>query len=604
MAQGIVQDKYVLGAKSIVGDPRRKHEDRVFVGEIKRSDGESLILGIVADGVGSADRGARGAQLAIDIVKRKIQESRGDNIPDILIRAIKEANFEVYEDNQNSTDEGTTTLVVSVIFKDKCYVGNVGDSRAYWIQGGDKKRMLKITRDHSFYNIHGGVDPNSDDAGILVNAIGSKSDVYVDIGFYFKGDNDDEASAHSLGVNGIPIKNGDAIMLCSDGLIKSDPKKKTRYATDDEIIDALRTEFQPETAAIKVVSAAEGRRPDDNVSAVTIQCLSSEMRSQMVSNKEWVHRRQLVTRIVSVLFAFVALTVIAVLGFNLNKKPQVVYFTLTPVPTMTPTQPIDPGKARVDQVNGNGANVGIGQLVESGSLVFSGDRGVQIVVGEQNGKASAIYLFENSRMQLNFSEKIMPLLESGAVYVQPGSESAEVYFSNLIDAKATVSGSRMIAEIHGTDIWIYCFEGTCQLFVGDEGRTIPVGSKRVYRSEIGVWDESLEMTYDEKWMWNEKCNFCMFEIISTPTPTPTSSIQPRQTKKPQDDTYGSIFYWDDRFVALELERENVLVKGNSFFSFVFTAILIMISDNKLIYSKRLIVFWGLLSVFVFLFTRL
>lgn len=604
MAQGIAQDKYVLGAKSIVGDPRRKHEDRVFVGEIKRSDGESLILGIVADGVGSADRGASGAQLAIDVVKRKIQESRGDNIPEILIRAIKEANFEVYEDNQNSTDEGTTTLVVSVIYKDKCYVGNVGDSRAYWIQGGDKKRMLKITRDHSFYNIHGGVDPNSDDAGILVNAIGSKSDVYVDVGFYFKGDNDDEASAHSLGVNGIPIKDGDAIMLCSDGLIKSDPKKKTRYATDDEIIDALRTEFQPETAAIKMVSAAEGRRPDDNVSAVTVQYLSSEMRLQMVSNTEWTLRRQRMTRIASAIFAFVALAVIVVLGFNLNKKPQVVYFTLTPVPTTTPTQPIDPGKARVDQVNGNGANVGIGQLVESGSLVFSGDRGVQIVVGEQNGKASAIYLFENSRMQLNFSEKIMPLLESGAVYVQPGSESAEVYFSNLIDAKATVSGSRMIAEIQGTDIWIYCFEGTCQLFLGDEGRTIPVGSKRVYRSEIGVWDESLEMTYDEKWMWNEKCNFCMFEIISTPTPTPTSSIQPRQTKKPQDDTYGSIFYWDDRFVALELERENVLVKGNSFFSFVFTAILIMISDNKLIYSKRLIVFWSLLSVFVFLFTRL
>ena len=63
-----IQRRYILGKSSVLGDPRRKWEDRIFVGEISRTGWEPLLVGIVADGVGSADFGSRGAQLAIDTV--------------------------------------------------------------------------------------------------------------------------------------------------------------------------------------------------------------------------------------------------------------------------------------------------------------------------------------------------------------------------------------------------------------------------------------------------------------------------------------------------------------------------------------------------------
>ena len=86
------QGKYVLGSKSAVGDPRRKWEDRVYVGEIQRKGNNSLVVGIVADGVGSADFGARGAELAIQTVLEDIKNSQGDDIP-----AIIESAMEFYE---------------------------------------------------------------------------------------------------------------------------------------------------------------------------------------------------------------------------------------------------------------------------------------------------------------------------------------------------------------------------------------------------------------------------------------------------------------------------------------------------------------------------
>lgn len=117
----------------MVGDPRRKWEDRVFAAEIQRTKGEPLIVGIVADGVGSALFGLRGAQLALDTALHTLERSEGNDISSVLEKALEAANQVVYQENQKHEGDGLTTLVAAVIFKDRCYIGNVGDSRAYWI---------------------------------------------------------------------------------------------------------------------------------------------------------------------------------------------------------------------------------------------------------------------------------------------------------------------------------------------------------------------------------------------------------------------------------------------------------------------------------------
>lgn len=265
----LVQGKYILGSNTHVGDPRRKHEDRVYVGEIFREGADPFIVGIVADGVGSADSGARTAELTIDKVLHGIRNSHGDNIIEILEHAIKDANQAVYELSNASYFDGLSTLVVAAIYRDRCFIANVGNSRVYWVSSGSEEKLNKLTRDHSYYNMYGG-DPDDETADVLVNAIGRKPDVYIDCGFYLNSDADGTDKALRLGVSGLPLKKGDSILLCSDGLINTNPSGK-RYISDEEIITILRNENKTDLAATKMVNLALGRRPDDNISAATIQ---------------------------------------------------------------------------------------------------------------------------------------------------------------------------------------------------------------------------------------------------------------------------------------------------------------------------------------------
>ena len=98
----IINGKFVIGKRSVVGDPRRKYEDRVYVGVIGQSNEDPLIVGIVADGVGSADFGSRGAQLAIDTAVSVLEKYAGSDIPSLLVKACKFANQAVYVENNRA----------------------------------------------------------------------------------------------------------------------------------------------------------------------------------------------------------------------------------------------------------------------------------------------------------------------------------------------------------------------------------------------------------------------------------------------------------------------------------------------------------------------
>lgn len=529
--QSVIQGKYILGSKSVVGDPGRKWEDRVYIGELNRPSNSALIVGIVADGVGSAELGARGAQLAIDTVISSLRSSQGDDIPALIDTAIETANSAVFRENQKNDGDGLSTLVVAVIFNDRCYVGNVGDSRAYWIQIGNQNkpgRVLQLTRDHTYYNIYGG-DKRNPEAGYIVNAIGKKGTVKVDCGFYLKkseSENYDLDKAYQLGLAGLPLKPGDAIMLCSDGLIKDSPVGEP-YTKPEEILDAVQNEYLPDRAAIKMVSRAEGRRPDDNVSAVTIQYLSRELVQEMKTRSENSKKVQIGLRIglgvIGVLaFAIISLLSFRVVQMNNLPTPTERLITSTPMPTATATQPIPAGKARVEQVNGGLASVKVGDYLDPGVEIFTNNAGVRIIVGEQTGKAGVMYWFDgNSAGTVDFNAMMMkPTLKNGAVYIEPAKGgSAEVHIMQT-DLVATVSGSRMIVELKQNEIFVYCFEGTCLL-----GKNIPVGSKISYNTVTNQWNPSngaTKMTYDEEWAWNVRCNYCMGGVVPSPTPTPTA----------------------------------------------------------------------------------
>lgn len=545
----LIQGKYIIGKHSVVGDPRRKWEDRVFTAEIPRTGGDSLIVGIVADGVGSADFGARGAQLAIDTTVRYFTQSQGTDIPKILETAIEMANRAVFQDNEQNEGDGLTTLVVAVIYNDRCYIGNVGDSRGYWVQSDGKGKLLQLTRDHNYFNIYGGVDPNSDEGSVVVNAIGKKPEVQVDLGFYLKGD--DVEQAYRFGIKGLPMKPGDTIVLCSDGLIKSN-RQGERYVKDEEIIESVLTEMETDRAAIKMVSAAEGRRPDDNVSVVTLQCLSESVMKQIEANRRREKTNKLLRQSVPVaaILVFLVIGFFAVRAINSTINPTVqILPTYTPYPTLAVTNSIS--------VFSKDGNV-IGRLVSSQGQakelvagIYTIDKGTRIEI-TQNG--AGISLADGSGLYMpmgtvfvfaRIDGGVQLMLERGSIMVNLRSTPLTIYPQQGQEWNAQVMSSLM--GIHKSEdsssIFIDCFGANCLWTGGTALNLNLIGPDRYIQIVQGSISSSNE---------TERCRFwedaigpdtvsalgitCTIPPTETPSPTVTPTprnVAPLGTPKPK-----------------------------------------------------------------------
>ena len=543
----LINGKYVIGKNSVVGDPRRKWEDRVFSTEIRRGEGSPLIVGVVADGVGSADFGARGAQLAIDTFVHSLERSRGDDIPGILEIAIQAANRSVYLENQQQEGDGLTTLVTAVICRDRCYIGNVGDSRAYWIQASGKGKLLQLTRDHTYFNMFGG-NPATKEAGALVNAIGKKAEIQADLGLYLKGG--DQEHAYKLGVAGLPLQAGDTILLCSDGLVKKN-RQQERYVTDVEIINALQTEYMPDRAAIKMVSTAEGRRPDDNVSVVTIQCMSKQIMQEMNERIEAVEiqkrNKQRVQTIRQVGIGLIGLLIVILAGFLFYKINQIKSSPTTLVITATSFPTVPAGFLFVgDLPEGASAqltspNRGVSQIILGQIPVVPGSQidvlsGI-ISIGLPDG--SALYLTEGTSLKfVNIMDPNSPTketvlsLDRGAILVKVVSGAVVVQaFDGIV---ARVRGSIMGVQLSDKH-YVDCYEGHCSI----SGNVVtPIESMDGEKRYLTITSSQLALSTvaDRCQVWQSMLNPSIFNqlglqvcIQSTPTSiSPTPTTRPNQ----------------------------------------------------------------------------
>lgn len=539
------QEHFIIGECSVVGDARRKYEDRVRVGEVKTAGGLLLLVGAVADGVGSADNGALGAQLVIDTVFDSLSHSTNTELLLLMDQAIQQANQVLYEKNHRDGKDGLTTLVLGVVYKNRLYIANVGDSRAYWVQPSAK--MMQLTFDHTYGNLYGGA-PDAREASRVVNILGRDPSVQVDFGLYLKGR--DPNVAYRLGSQGMPLKPGDSILLCSDGLIKTDDTGK-RYAHDEEIVEALQAEFMPKRAAIKMVGIAEGRSPDDNVSAVTIQYLTDEIIEKVKAQSATAQRRALVLKALGALAVLALITAAAFLGYqwwttqrtleHVQKQPtatpdiRVVQITATMEPTQTATLPIAPGQVRVEQINGGSEAyywldtdstripVQYGLLIQPNMTVQTGEQtGLRFVVGEDAGYPSVVYLFPNSQMTLVYRDAIQMTLTQGVAYVQAGGQEAEIALPGYGDVKATALNGRMILELDGMDVRVLCFAGKCHFSYngGDVAFDLEGGYQRLYHAGSASADVKQSIAYPLAWQWSQACHRCLDGVVSTPTAVP------------------------------------------------------------------------------------
>lgn len=250
---------------------REIYEDRLAVTQLTTRSGLELTVALVADGVGGANRGERAAQLAVDRVLYYLaEEGTSLTVPQLLQHAFMAANEAVCAEAVQ-LDGGNTTLAAAVVHNGRLYIANVGDSRIYLCRNG---KLNQLTLDHTFAEVMPQLGKMSATAAaanpraeVLVRYVGSGPNFTADLGFYVETKNPN--IAEKRGRQGLLLKPGDSVLLCSDGLVKTAVSGQP-FTTTDEIIRVLQTQ-EGDKAARSLVSFALGRNVDDNVSVALLQ---------------------------------------------------------------------------------------------------------------------------------------------------------------------------------------------------------------------------------------------------------------------------------------------------------------------------------------------
>jgi PPM family protein phosphatase len=236
------------GLATDIGRARESNEDRAAAGDT---------LFAVADGMGGARGGEVAARLAIETLQAAYERN-----PTIagLREAFVAANGAIWEQSvrvDGLRGMGTTLtaagLSVGADGRDIIGLGNVGDSRAYLMSGGE---IRQITADHSLAEErvrHGEMTEAEAEVHphrhILTRALGVGPEVDIDLWE-------------------LHVQTGDRLLLCSDGL--------TNEVGTEQIAQVLRSVKDPRKAARALVDRANAHGGSDNVTVVVVDVLVGE----------------------------------------------------------------------------------------------------------------------------------------------------------------------------------------------------------------------------------------------------------------------------------------------------------------------------------------
>jgi serine/threonine protein phosphatase PrpC len=199
----------IAGAmRSHVGLVREGNEDSVAY--ILPADGDPMArrgaLALVADGMGGHAAGEVASRLAAETVCSLFYQLKSP-IPQTLSECLAAANSAVRscaEANPDFAGMGTTCTIMA-FSGDRAFLGHVGDSRAYLLRGA---KVLQISEDQSLVAMlvrEGRLTADQarthPDRNVIISALGIAPEVDAQIWR-----------------DGMKLKEGDVIILCSDGL--------------------------------------------------------------------------------------------------------------------------------------------------------------------------------------------------------------------------------------------------------------------------------------------------------------------------------------------------------------------------------------------------
>ncbi len=229
-------------AKTDVGKVRSANEDYFLSEKIAANE----FLFIVADGMGGHQAGDVASKLASETFSGtyKILRKKNTAIMESMELAIKKANTVVFEKAAADIEKRGmgTTFSAMIIAAMKAFIVHVGDSRVYLIR---KSKIKKITTDHSFVEKlveEGRISPEEahehPQKNVLYMSLGARENFSPEI------------------LNAIILEDGDALIMCSDGL--------SNMVTDKTLMEIVMDDY-PEDAANALVKLANVNGGADNI---------------------------------------------------------------------------------------------------------------------------------------------------------------------------------------------------------------------------------------------------------------------------------------------------------------------------------------------------
>lgn len=234
---------------SDTGMVRSENQDTYLMASLPR--GTELLL--VCDGMGGAQGGKVASTIACrafeEEARRLLQKEEGEQPPlsDVVTGAAQAANRAVYESaRQDAHLTGMGTTLVCLLTDGKqAVVGNIGDSRAYLIDGDG---LHQVTSDHSLVaemvrrgELSPGEARHHPNKNVITRALGVEQSVSCDV---------------------FPLTpgKGQFVLLCSDGL--------TNEVSEPEIYYEVFQSQEPEKACDTLIDIAKDRGGRDNITVL------------------------------------------------------------------------------------------------------------------------------------------------------------------------------------------------------------------------------------------------------------------------------------------------------------------------------------------------
>jgi serine/threonine protein phosphatase PrpC len=245
--------KFIIeyGNKSDLGRVRSENQDYFgkFPEQTEDLNWPRGQLFIVADGMGGHERGREASQTAVRVISENYYNNRYDDIGQGLKHALQAANEEIYgiASSGDALVKMGTTCTALVLHKNEAFIGHVGDSRLYQVDGD---HIAQLTEDHTqvaemyrkgiISEEEARVHPSK---SVLIRALGVRPDIEIDI------------------INGIRLKPDSFFVMCTDGLAK----------VSKEEIKEIVLHHSPQEACEILVAKANALGGEDNVTLQVIK---------------------------------------------------------------------------------------------------------------------------------------------------------------------------------------------------------------------------------------------------------------------------------------------------------------------------------------------